>query len=53
MYPSDARTISRVIDVQPMWDDPNQTEILVELAGYARQGFGVLFPQQPSADGTK
>ena len=43
IYPREARTLDRTISLEPLWDDPEETMIMVELSTGARQGLGVWF----------
>lgn len=45
IYPSNARTLERTIRIEPEAGDPRQSSVMVELAGGARQGFGVSWPK--------
>jgi hypothetical protein len=50
-YPATAPTLKRTISLQPFQNrghEPMQTEVSVELAAGARQGFGVLWPESGS-----
>ena len=45
LYPADAPTLKRTIRIQPIREDPKQSELAVELSSGARQGFGIWWPK--------
>ncbi|MBZ5551272.1 MAG: hypothetical protein LAO21_01030 [Acidobacteriia bacterium] len=49
-YPLNAATLKRTIRLEPIWEDPRQSMLKVELASGARQGYEIDF--QPKRDTT-
>ena len=45
MFPPNAPTLKRTIRIEPDTSDNSQSEIMVELATGAHQGFGVWWPK--------
>jgi hypothetical protein len=41
MFPPNGHTLKRTIRIEPQWDDPNQSSVMVELSTGSARGFGV------------
>ena len=48
--PPNAPTLNRTIRIEPQWDDPQKTSVMVELSTGASQGFGVWWPKSTLKD---